>query len=131
MHRLPLRSKSNTPNVLCQAVRSLVHTFDSSTNDLMKLSEHSTIVANFSAKWCGPCKNIAPQYGFMSDYYPTARFYNIDVDDNPSTTKEFDIKAVPTFFILKNGIIEKRVDGPSLVCVKDALDVTVGPPKET
>ncbi|KAL5671110.1 hypothetical protein ACJX0J_015416, partial [Zea mays] len=40
-----------------------------------------TVVANFSASWCGPCRVIAPVYAEMSQTYPQLMFLTIDVDD--------------------------------------------------
>ncbi|GJM94724.1 hypothetical protein PR202_ga11397 [Eleusine coracana subsp. coracana] len=40
-----------------------------------------TVVANFSASWCGPCRVIAPIYAEMSKTYPQLMFLTIDVDD--------------------------------------------------
>ncbi|KAK8456952.1 hypothetical protein SEVIR_3G100000v4 [Setaria viridis] len=40
-----------------------------------------TVVANFSASWCGPCRVIAPVYAEMSKTYPQLMFLTIDVDD--------------------------------------------------
>lgn len=40
-----------------------------------------TVVANFSASWCGPCRVIAPVYAEMSKTYPQLMFLSIDVDD--------------------------------------------------
>ncbi|KNH09709.1 Thioredoxin domain containing protein [Perkinsela sp. CCAP 1560/4] len=111
--------------------RAIVYAFRSCTGDLMKMSNDFAIVVKFTAKWCGPCQNIAPLFAFMSDYYPMVWFYHVDVDDHPALASDFDIQAVPTFFVLHRGKIEKRIDGPSIVSVKDALDTIVGPPVGT
>ncbi|CAD6334502.1 unnamed protein product [Miscanthus lutarioriparius] len=62
-----------------------------------------TVVANFSASWCGPCRVIAPVYAEMSKTYPQLMFLTIDVDDLTDFSSSWDIRATPTFFFLKNG----------------------------
>ncbi|KAJ1261927.1 hypothetical protein BS78_09G066200 [Paspalum vaginatum] len=62
-----------------------------------------TVVANFSASWCGPCRVIAPVYAEMSKTYPQLMFLSIDVDDMMDFSSSWDIRATPTFFFLKNG----------------------------
>lgn len=62
-----------------------------------------TVVANFSASWCGPCRVIAPVYAEMSKTYPQLMFLSIDVDDLLDFSTSWDIRATPTFFFLKNG----------------------------
>ncbi|KAK3140620.1 hypothetical protein QOZ80_5AG0403380 [Eleusine coracana subsp. coracana] len=62
-----------------------------------------TVVANFSASWCGPCRVIAPIYAEMSKTYPQLMFLTIDVDDLVDFSSSWDIRATPTFFFLKDG----------------------------
>lgn len=61
------------------------------------------IVIDFMATWCGPCKVIAPAIVAMSDTFPDIRFYKVDVDELPDVSHEYNIRAMPTFLILKNG----------------------------
>ena len=39
----------------------------------------------------------------MSDQYPTARFYKLDVDQVPEVAQELGIRAMPTFMLFKGG----------------------------
>ena len=55
------------------------------------------------ATWCGPCKVIAPQIVKMSDAFPSVRFYKLDVDDVPDVAQELGVRAMPTFYVFKNG----------------------------
>lgn len=61
------------------------------------------MVLDCFATWCGPCKVIAPQVVKMSDTYPDARFYKIDVDEVPDVAQELGIRAMPTFVLFKDG----------------------------
>ena len=55
------------------------------------------------ATWCGPCKVIAPKIVKMSEAYPSARFYKLDVDEVPDVAQELGVRAMPTFMVFKNG----------------------------
>ncbi|QRV96163.1 thioredoxin [Ceratobasidium sp. AG-Ba] len=55
----------------------------------------------FTAAWCGPCRMIAPIYDRKPKEYSNVRFYLLDVDEVPDSSKE--IKAVPTFTYFKGG----------------------------
>ncbi|PWA43744.1 thioredoxin H-type [Artemisia annua] len=72
-----------------------------------KLSEAKAqgkiVVANFSASWCGPCKSIAPYYIELSDKHPSLMFLTIDVDELTEFSTQWEVKATPTFFFLKDG----------------------------
>ncbi|CAB4284970.1 unnamed protein product [Prunus armeniaca] len=62
-----------------------------------------TVIANFSATWCGPCKMIAPLYRELSEQYTSLMFLVIDVDELTDFSTSWDIKATPTFFFLRDG----------------------------
>ncbi|KAK0584641.1 hypothetical protein LWI29_016501 [Acer saccharum] len=72
-----------------------------------KLSEASrdgkTVIANFSATWCGPCRMIAPFYCELSEKHPSLMFLVVDVDELTEFSSSWDIKATPTFFFLRDG----------------------------
>ncbi|XP_071689808.1 thioredoxin H-type-like [Rutidosis leptorrhynchoides] len=72
-----------------------------------KLSEAKTqgkiVIANFSASWCGPCKSVAPYYIELSEKHPSLMFLTIDVDALTEFSTQWEVKATPTFFFLRDG----------------------------
>ncbi|KAI3666806.1 hypothetical protein L6452_41843 [Arctium lappa] len=72
-----------------------------------KLSEAKTqgkiVIANFSATWCDPCKSVAPFYVELSEKHPSLMFLTIDVDELTEFSKQWEVKATPTFFFLRDG----------------------------
>lgn len=84
-----------------------VHVVTSNEDWDQKIAEANkdgkTVVANFSASWCGPCRVISPVYAEMSQTYPQLMFLTIDVDELMEFSSSWDIRATPTFFFLKNG----------------------------
>ena len=70
-----------------------------------------TIVIDFSATWCGPCKKIAPIIEELAEEYEGRVIIGkCDVDDNVELTSRFGIRSVPSVFFLKNGqIVDKSV----------------------
>ncbi|PKI40977.1 thioredoxin H-type-like isoform X2 [Punica granatum] len=65
--------------------------------------EGKTVIANFSATWCGPCRMIAPFYSDLSVEHPSLMFLLVDVDELTDFSTSWDIKATPTFFFLRDG----------------------------
>ncbi|KNH06675.1 Thioredoxin domain containing protein [Perkinsela sp. CCAP 1560/4] len=110
--------------------RGVVNIYSASMGDPMGLSNSTIVVVNFTAKWCGPCKTIAPQFSLLSDHYPSVSFYNVDVDESSTVAKSFTLRAVPTFVVLYKGRIEARVEGSAIVSVKEAIDKLVGTQEE-
>ena len=75
-----------------------------------------SVVIDFYATWCGPCKRIAPVFEDLADkFYPKIQFLKVDVDESPELVDKFDVHAMPTFVFLKDGKIVKRVEGADMV----------------
>jgi len=67
-------------------------------------------VLYFTADWCNPCKKVKPIIEEMNKDSIT-KFQIIDVDSEMELTKKFEIRSVPTFILIKNGIEIKRTTG--------------------
>ncbi len=60
------------------------------------------VVIDFFATWCGPCKMIAPKVEEMDEDMDDVAFLKVDVDDAEGIAEEYQIKAMPTFVLIKN-----------------------------
>ena len=70
------------------------------------------VLVDFFATWCGPCKTMHPIIEEISkELQDNARVLKVDVDKNQETITEFEIQAVPTLIIFKNGIVVWRSAG--------------------
>jgi thioredoxin 1 len=67
-------------------------------------------VLYFTADWCNPCKKVKPIIEEMNRESIT-KFQMIDVDSEIELVKRFDIKSVPTFILIENGVEVKRITG--------------------
>ena len=68
------------------------------------LDSHKLILFYFTAKWCGPCKNITPSIEEISKKLcEKIDFFKIEIDDeaNEEICEKCQIKSVPTFILLK------------------------------
>ncbi len=74
-----------------------------SFNNLVSNSGNKLIVIDFSAKWCGPCKRIAPQFNTLASTMNDVVFCKVDIDSAKDLASNFKIKTVPTFVFIKNG----------------------------
>lgn len=72
------------------------------------------VVLEFTAKWCGPCKKIGPQVERLSNMYKYAQFYKVEVDKPENISKNYNIRAVPTFILFKGGNIIGKYSGINL-----------------
>lgn len=82
------------------------------------------LVIKASATWCGPCKAIQPKYEKMSKDYPDVVFVEFDVEVASDIAEELEISAMPTFIVVHNKKILRRVEGTDLFSVQVILDNT-------
>lgn len=76
------------------------------------LKSSKPVLVDFFAEWCGPCKAMAPALeqvaGEMSG---SVKVTKIDVDANPEITQKYQIQAMPTLIMFKNGEVIGRHTG--------------------
>lgn len=81
-------------------------TFEAETKD-------GLVLIDFWATWCGPCRMQAPILEKLSAEMPEdeLKIVKIDVDENPTTARQFGIMSIPTLLFKKNGQVVKQVAG--------------------
>ena len=70
------------------------------------------VILDFWAEWCQPCKMLAATIDEVADTYQgKAKIGKIDIDNNKEVAMKFNISAIPTVLIFKNGEIAKQFVG--------------------
>ncbi|OAJ36707.1 thioredoxin [Batrachochytrium dendrobatidis JEL423] len=75
------------------------------------IAKNPTVVVDFFATWCGPCKVISPKFHAFSNDFDTVVFIEVDVDKVPEVAETAGIRAMPTFQLYKEGKLADEVVG--------------------
>jgi len=71
---------------------------------------NGTVVLDFYATWCGPCKRLRP---VLESYAETSKatFIAINADEWTDLMERYDVSSLPTLIVLKNGKRVDRIEG--------------------
>ena len=70
-----------------------------------------TVLLDFYADWCGPCRMVAPILEEISSEHPEYVIGKINVDDEPELTLKFNVVSIPLLVVLKDGEIANQALG--------------------
>lgn len=87
--------------------------------DSVKNSD-KTVLLDFYADWCGPCRMVSPLVDEIAKENPQFLIGKINVDSEPELAQEFGVASIPTPVVMKNGEIISQSAGakPKLQILK-------------
>ena len=81
-------------------------TFESS----VKTSE-KTVLLDFWASWCGPCRMMSPVVDEIAEENPDILVGKVNVDEQPELAQSFGVMSIPTLVVLKGGKVAAQSVG--------------------
>ncbi|CAI8272487.1 MAG: Thioredoxin C-1 [Opitutia bacterium UBA7350] len=85
---------------------------DSSNFDSTISNSAVTVVVDFWAPWCGPCKAIAPILEELAgELGEGVKICKVNVDNNSEIAGKYEVRAIPTILVFKGGEIVDTIVG--------------------
>ena len=94
----------------------LTVTKDNFESDVLK--SEKTVLIDFWASWCGPCRMLSPVVDEIAEENPDILVGKINVDEEAELAEAFGIESIPTLVVIKDG---KPVNGSVGVRSKDEI----------
>ena len=88
------------------------YTFTSENFEEEVLKSDVPVLVDMFATWCGPCKMMAPVVAQIAEEYKgSVKVGKLDIDQNVDIVAQYKIMSVPTFLVIKDGEVVKKLIG--------------------
>jgi len=85
---------------------------NNSNFDEVVVNSDNTVIIDFWAPWCGPCKVMEPTFKKVALDFPLkVLFAKVNTEDEQSLGARFHIQSIPTLVVFKDGIEVHRISG--------------------
>jgi len=64
-----------------------------------------TVVIDFWAPWCGPCRGFAPVFERVAEANPDIVFAKVNTDEEQEIAEHFQIRSIPTLMVFRDKVI--------------------------
>ena len=81
------------------------------TFDQEVLQAGQTVLVDFYADWCGPCKMMAPVVEELAGEEPGVKVCKINIDEEMAIAQRYGVMSIPTFIAFKNGEVAGKQVG--------------------
>ena len=75
------------------------------------MQAEGTVLIDFWAAWCGPCRMIAPAVEKIAEERPDVKVCKVNIDDEQELAIKYGVMSIPTLMVVKNGEIVNTAVG--------------------
>ncbi len=101
-----------------------IHSVNDLNFDSEVVKSDMPVLVDFTATWCGPCRQIAPLVDQLADEYDgRVKVTKLDIDDSPGTAQKYGIRGVPTLLMFKGGeVVGQQVGAAPKKVIAQLID---------
>ena len=75
------------------------------------MESERTVLIDFWAAWCGPCRMVSPIVDEIADEHPEIKVCKINVDEENELAAQFGVMSIPSLFVVKEGKVTNQSVG--------------------
>ncbi|MCK5382661.1 MAG: thioredoxin [Gammaproteobacteria bacterium] len=69
------------------------------------INGNDTVLVDYWAPWCGPCRQFAPVFESMSESHPGVVFAKVNTEEEQEIAGHFQIRSIPTLMVFREQIV--------------------------
>lgn len=82
-----------------------------------------TVLLDFYADWCGPCRMVSPIIDEIAEETPDVLVGKINVDEQQQLAQDFSVMSIPTLVVMRNGeVVSKSMGAKPKAQILSMLD---------
>jgi len=89
------------------------------------LTSEKTVLVDFWAEWCGPCRLVSPVLEeIAAEHSEKIIVAKLNIDENPATARDYQVMSIPTMSVFSGGKVVKSIVGakPKSAILADLAD---------
>lgn len=88
---------------------TMIITKENFENEVIK--SEKTVLIDFWAPWCGPCRMVSPVVDEIADEISDAKICKVNVDEQPELAARYNVMSIPMLAVIKDGELVNSVVG--------------------
>jgi len=69
------------------------------------VTSNATVIVDYWAPWCGPCRGFAPVFEKVAEMHPDVVFAKVNTEEEQEIAAHFQIRSIPTLMVFRDQII--------------------------